>query len=88
MSESMTEREFSDAKNIEIRPKSTTDTNATGSDSDGEKPSSHPSFPGPGADATARSPAKPHSSKLMNKLDPRYDSDILDTVQRERENGR
>lgn len=36
-----------------------------------------PSFTGPGEHATAAAP-KPHSSKLLNKLDPRFDEDVLE----------
>lgn len=44
-----------------------------------------PTYPGPGGNASAPSGARPHSSKLMNKLDPRYDQGILEANQKERE---
>jgi hypothetical protein len=40
--------------------------------------SAAPAFEGPGAKATAPETSKPHSSKIMNKLDPRFDSDVLE----------
>ena len=50
-----------------------------------DKHAQQPSFPGPGASATAASPPKPHSSRLLNKLDPRLNQDILDKVDKERQ---
>ncbi|KAL3463605.1 hypothetical protein BJX64DRAFT_287346 [Aspergillus heterothallicus] len=47
--------------------------------------SEKPSFNGPGgasAATTASQNPKPHSSKVLNKLDPRYDSDILEANER------
>lgn len=44
-----------------------------------------PSFPGPGENATAKDPIEPHSSKVLNKLDPRFDSDILEKTKKDEE---
>ncbi|OJJ52735.1 hypothetical protein ASPSYDRAFT_51430 [Aspergillus sydowii CBS 593.65] len=33
---------------------------------------------GPGASATSAQKPKPHDSKVLNKLDPRFDSDALE----------
>ena len=99
MSENITQRQSPDAKNIGTSPHSPAhaDTNinikTTKDDhNDSSRSSSDPSFPGPGASAIAPSPSKPHSSKMlnrmMNRMDPRHDTDILETAKRERENWR
>ena len=99
MSENMTERQSSDAKNIDTspRPAAHADSNINiktpkDDDNDSSRSSSDASFPGPGASAIAPSPSKPHSSKIlnqmMNRMDPRYDSDILETAKSQRENWR
>ncbi|KAL2850642.1 hypothetical protein BJY01DRAFT_245342 [Aspergillus pseudoustus] len=47
--------------------------------------SEKPSFNGPGgasASTTSSQNPKPHSSRLLNKLDPRYNSDILEAQQK------
>ena len=36
-----------------------------------------PEFPGPGTSASKTGGIHPHSSKLLNKLDPRFDADRL-----------
>ena len=64
-------RDFLDAKNVEPIDQNETDP---------EDSASQPRFAGPGANTTAPSTSKPHSNKLLNKLDPRYDSDILDAT--------
>ncbi|TPR01290.1 hypothetical protein CAN33_0038565 [Aspergillus niger] len=52
---------------------------------DPEDSASQPRFPGPGSSTTAPSTSKPHSNKLLNKLDPRYDSDVLESEKQENE---
>ena len=54
----------------------------------GDPKAQQPSFPGPGADATAPSPAKPHSSKILNQLDPRFSEGLLEANKKEREQTR
>ncbi|RAK95076.1 uncharacterized protein BO80DRAFT_460068 [Aspergillus ibericus CBS 121593] len=69
-------RDFLDAKNVEP-----IDQN----DSDLDESASQPRFSGPGANTTAPSTSKPHSNKLLNKLDPRYDSDILEATSQDQQ---
>ena len=99
MSENITERQSSDAKNIDASPRlpGHADSNinikvSKDSDNDSSRSSSDASFPGPGASAIGPTPSKPHSSKIlnqmMNRMDPRYDSDILETAKSQRENWR
>jgi hypothetical protein len=45
--------------------------------------SQNPGFPGPGQSATAPEKPKPHGSKILNKLDPRFDHDIFEEHQKE-----
>ncbi|KAL5365247.1 hypothetical protein BJX96DRAFT_179667 [Aspergillus floccosus] len=40
-------------------------------------------FAGPGKSATAPEKPKPHASKILNKLDPRFDQDILEEHHKE-----
>ncbi|KAJ5999356.1 hypothetical protein N7451_007166 [Penicillium sp. IBT 35674x] len=49
---------------------------------DAGKPSQESGVQGPGASATAPEKPKPHSSKILNKLDPRQDSDVLEAQQK------
>lgn len=49
---------------------------------DAGKSSTEPGIQGPGASTTAPEKAKPHSSKILNKLDPRHDSDAVDAQQK------
>lgn len=73
----LTQRQPTDAKNV--------DTNAESAyESVDNKAPNDASFPGPGGNATARAPQKPHSSKMLNKLDPRYDSDIIEAAEKEK----
>lgn len=46
------------------------------------KESTQPGIAGPGASASAPEKPKPHDSKIMNKLDPRFDQDALEAHQR------
>ncbi|KAJ5343497.1 hypothetical protein N7541_007980 [Penicillium brevicompactum] len=46
------------------------------------KSSQEPGIQGPGASATAPEKPKPHASKVLNKLDPRQDSDIVEAERR------
>ena len=67
-------RDKTPAKNVEQTSKPVAQS--------GREPT-QPSYPGPGSNATASETAKPHSSKVLNKLDPRFDEDILETAKRE-----
>ena len=98
MSENVTERQSSEA-NIDASPRlpGHADSNINiqipkDSDNDSSRSSSDALFPGPGASAIGPTPSKPHSSKIlnqmMNRMDPRYDSDILETAKSQRENWR
>lgn len=49
---------------------------------DAGKSSQEPGFEGPGASVTAPEKPKAHSSKILNKLDPRQDSDTLEAQRR------
>merc|ERR1712048_1303440 len=71
----LTQRLPTDAKNVDINPRTAHDTT--------DKAPNEGSFPGPGANATARAPEQPHSSKVLNKLDPRYNSDIIEAADKE-----
>lgn len=75
----LTQRQPTDARNVDINPKSAHDTT--------DKAPNEGSFPGPGGNATARAPQQPHSSKVLNKLDPRYDSDIIEAAEKEKGGG-
>lgn len=66
---------------------STTQTNNNGAPSDNDQ-TSGPAFTGPGGSATAPRPPRPHSTKMMNKADPRFNEDILETVEKERDQDR
>lgn len=41
-----------------------------------------PAFPGPGSDASAGEKPKPHDSKILNKLDPRFDADMIEAKEK------
>lgn len=47
-----------------------------------DKEADQPGVGGPGAAATAPEKPKPHDSKLLNKLDPRFDEDMLEAQQK------
>ncbi|KAJ5197724.1 uncharacterized protein N7498_006841 [Penicillium cinerascens] len=49
---------------------------------DAGKPSREPGIHGPGASASAPEKPKAHSSKVLNKLDPKQDSDALEAQRR------
>ncbi|OQD73089.1 hypothetical protein PENDEC_c017G06051 [Penicillium decumbens] len=49
---------------------------------DAGKSSQEPGMQGPGASATAPEKPKAHSSKILNKLDPRHDSDTIEAQRR------
>ncbi|RAK93363.1 hypothetical protein BO79DRAFT_223848 [Aspergillus costaricaensis CBS 115574] len=70
-------RDFIDAKNV--------DPIDHNDQTDPEDSASQPRFPGPGSSTTAPSTSKPHSNKLLNKLDPRYDNDVLESEKQEKE---
>lgn len=46
------------------------------------KAPTEPGIAGPGASATAPEKPKPHDSKIMNKLDPRFDEKVLEAQQK------
>lgn len=46
------------------------------------KEATQPGMGGPGAAATAPEKPKPHESKLLNKVDPRFNEDLLEAQQR------
>lgn len=46
------------------------------------KAPTEPGVAGPGASATAPEKPKPHDSKIINKLDPRFDEDVLEAEKR------
>lgn len=46
------------------------------------KAPTEPGIAGPGASATAPVKPKPHDSKVMNKLDPRFDEDMLEAKEK------
>lgn len=46
------------------------------------KSSQEPGFPGPGSSTTAPEKPKAHDSKVLNKLDPRVDHDIIEAKQK------
>ena len=48
----------------------------------GSKSSQEPDFPGPGSSTTAPGKPKAHDSKVLNKLDPRVDHDIMEAKQK------
>ncbi|GKZ36045.1 hypothetical protein AbraIFM66950_006920 [Aspergillus brasiliensis] len=72
-------RDYLNAKNVDLVDHNNNDQ------TDPEDSASQPRFPGPGSSTTAPSTSKPHSNKLLNKLDPRYDSDVLEAQQEEKE---
>lgn len=47
-----------------------------------DKRSNEPGVGGPGASATAPEKPKPHSNKVLNKLDPRFDHDALEAQEK------
>lgn len=49
---------------------------------DAGKSSQKSGIQGPGASATAPEKPKAHSSKILNKLDPRQDADIIEAQRR------
>ncbi|PYH40695.1 uncharacterized protein BP01DRAFT_269434, partial [Aspergillus saccharolyticus JOP 1030-1] len=67
-----TNRDFASATNVEPL----NDRNTQSQDA-----AQQPSFSGPGASTSAASTTKPHGNKLLNKLDPRFDSDMLEEQQ-------
>lgn len=75
----LTQRQPTDAKNVDINPRNAHNTT--------DKAPNEGSFPGPGGNATARAPQQPHSSKVPNKLDPRYNSDIIEATEKEKGGG-
>lgn len=78
MSEKTTQPQSASAKSRET-------STGCAKDTFGNRAIDDPSFPGPGANATAPSPAKPLSSQLTNSLNSRYDTDIYETAQKEKE---
>lgn len=72
----MSGRHSTDAKNVETAEK--------GGLWGGGK-AEEPSYPGPGANVSAKDPAKPHASKWMNKADPRFNEDLLEETQKKKE---
>ena len=58
------------------------DPKKTWDDKVGDKKSQGPGFPGPGSSTTAPEKPKGHSSKVMNKLDPRVDEDVMEAKER------
>ncbi|RAH48918.1 uncharacterized protein BO95DRAFT_329221, partial [Aspergillus brunneoviolaceus CBS 621.78] len=65
-------RDFQSAKNVEPLDEHNTQS---------EDAATQPSFSGPGAHSSAASTTKPHGNKVLNKLDPRLDSDMLEGQQ-------
>ncbi|RAH69993.1 uncharacterized protein BO66DRAFT_392088 [Aspergillus aculeatinus CBS 121060] len=79
MPSQLTNRDFQSAKNVEPLDKHNTQS---------EDAATQPSFSGPGAHSSAASTTKPHGNKILNKLDPRFDSEMLEGQQeRERREG-
>ncbi|PWY84770.1 hypothetical protein BO70DRAFT_361171 [Aspergillus heteromorphus CBS 117.55] len=52
---------------------------ASDSEDSASASASQPQLAGPGSDTTA----KPHSNKILSKLDPRLDSDILEETEQD-----
>ncbi|RAH86218.1 hypothetical protein BO86DRAFT_406584 [Aspergillus japonicus CBS 114.51] len=71
-----TNRDFQSAKNVEPLDEHNTQS---------EDAATQPSFSGPGAHTSAASTTKPHGNKILNKLDPRFDSDMLEEEQQKQE---
>ncbi|RAL13121.1 uncharacterized protein BO97DRAFT_44065 [Aspergillus homomorphus CBS 101889] len=69
-------RDFRSAKNVEpLNEHNTQSQDAAG----------QPSFSGPGANTSAASTTKPHGNKMLNKLDPRFDSDMLEEQEQQQQ---
>lgn len=58
------------------------DPKKTWDDKVGNKSSQEPGFPGPGSSTTAPEKPKGHGSKVLNKLDPRMDQDVMEAKEK------
>lgn len=58
------------------------DPKTTWDDKVGNKSSQEPGFPGPGSSTTAPEKPKGHGSKVLNKLDPRVDQDVMEAKEK------
>jgi hypothetical protein len=63
------------ASNVDIIDPNTSSSKNSNTSNEGST-----KFSGPGTSASKPGGVQPHSSKLLNKLDPRLDSDLIEEV--------
>ena len=71
-------------RSFETNPKSNVEIKDPASEGNKSAGENVPGFKGPGSSASKQGGIQPHSNKVMNRVDPRFDADRLQEAEKER----
>ena len=80
----MSEASSISQRSFEPNPKSNVEIRDPASEGNKKTGGNIPSFKGSGSSASKQGGIQPHSNKVMNRVDPRFDADQLQGAEKER----